>query len=189
MLTQNADPPISYSAPTASAQLSAEDWATPWHVAYCKPRQEKSLARDLMSLGVSYFLPMVERLTTSGGRRRRSLLPLFPSYLFFAAEETARLEAVRTNRILHFLPTNDAEHDVLRRELQSLESCLQTKPESVELYNHVVEGQQVRVTGGAMKDWEGVVLDASRPHKVWVGVGALGGGIVVEVHADLLVTS
>lgn len=162
------------------------DWQVPWHVAYCRPRQEKALARDLLQMDVSYFLPMVERVTTSGGRRRKSRTPLFASYLFLGAEEPERLKAVRTNRILHFLSTNEAEQEILKRELEALESCLLAEPKKVELYNHLVVGRRVRITGGAMKDWEGVVLDASRPHKVWVGVTALGGGVVVEVHADLL---
>lgn len=178
---------MSYSALTGEQWLSEDDWQATWHIAYCKPRQEKSLARDLLKFGVSYFLPMVERVTTSGGRRRTSLNPLFPSYLFFAAEETDRLAAVKTNRILHFLPTNDAEQSLLKSELKSLEACLRTEPQKVELYNHLVKGQHVRVCGGSMKDWEGVVEDASRPHKVWVGVTTLGGGILVEVHGDLLV--
>ncbi|TWT78397.1 transcriptional activator RfaH [Posidoniimonas polymericola] len=186
MLTKSQDPPISYSATTGSDCLAADDWQTPWHVAYCKPRQEKSLARDLISLGVSYFLPMVERVSTSGGRRRTALNPLFPSYLFFAAEEQERLAAVKTNRILHFLQVNEAEQQVLSRELESLEACLRTQPKEVELYNHLVKGQRVRITGGGMKDWEGIVEDASRPHKVWVGVSTLGGGVLVEVHGDLL---
>ncbi|MCA9239522.1 MAG: hypothetical protein KDA37_04955 [Planctomycetales bacterium] len=178
---------MSYSAPTGDEWLTAADWRETWHIAYCKPRQEKSLARDLLKLGISYFLPMVERVTTSGGRRRTSLNPLFPSYLFFAAEETDRLAAVKTNRILHFLPTNDAEQQLLKTELESLEACLRTEPKKVELYNHLVTGQRVRITGGGMKNWEGVVMDATRPHKVWVGVTTLGGGILVEVHGDLLV--
>lgn len=141
---------------------------------------------ELKKLGISYFLPMVEREAVSSGRRRKSLLPMFASYLFFGGDEKDRLRALRTNRILRFVTTSDLEQETLKQELASLESCLLTKPKKVELYNHLVKGNRVRVTGGSMKNWEGVVLDASRPHKVWVGVSTLGGGIVVEVHGDML---
>src|SRR5438105_2419012 len=52
-----------------------------WWVAHTRSRCEKALAWDLLRRGIVYFLPMVERVRMSGGRKRRFLLPLFPSYL------------------------------------------------------------------------------------------------------------
>ena len=74
-----------------------------WTPAYCKPRQEKALARDLCRLEVPYFLPMLLREKSSGGRRRRTMEPMFRSYLFFAGEEPERLALLKTNRIVQLV--------------------------------------------------------------------------------------
>src|SRR5262245_57640435 len=56
-----------------------------WWVAHTKPRNEKSLASDLVKLGIAHYLPLRRRQTRSRRTRRisRSLIPVFPGYLFF----------------------------------------------------------------------------------------------------------
>src|SRR5690242_16983199 len=103
MLRLQDNPPMIWPR---STKLS--DIHLPWSVAYCKPRQEKALAADLCRLDVSYFLPMVQREISSGGRRRQNLYPLFPSYLFFAGKERERLAALRTDRIVRIIDVNES---------------------------------------------------------------------------------
>jgi hypothetical protein len=93
MIRLQDNPPMAWPTPSATAEVKAD-----WTVVYCKPRQEKALGRDLCRRQVNYFLPMVLRETSSGGRRRRNLYPLFPSYLFFAGDEMDRLAVLKTER-------------------------------------------------------------------------------------------
>jgi hypothetical protein len=158
----------------------------PWSVAYCKPRQEKALAADLCRLDVPYFLPMVQRETSSGGRRRQNLYPLFPSYLFFAGQERERLAALRTDRIVRIIDVNQSEQPRFRQEIAALDVALQLFPDSIELYPRLVPGVRARITAGPMKDVEGIVLQSQNKRKLWLGVSVLGVGATVEIHADLV---
>lgn len=45
-----------------------------WWVAYTKPRFEKAFAWDMLSRGIGYFLPMREKITFSGGRKRHVMV-------------------------------------------------------------------------------------------------------------------
>ena len=45
-----------------------------WWAIYTKPRQEKSLARDLLGYRVPFFLPLVAKRSVYRGRRIRSYL-------------------------------------------------------------------------------------------------------------------
>jgi transcription antitermination factor NusG len=181
MLRLQDNPPMVW--PTQAALHGIEDG---WMVAYCKPRQEKALAWDLCRREVPYFLPMVLRETSSGGRRRRNLYPLFPSYLFFAGDEAARLSVLKTERIVRLIQISDAELPRFRRELISLETALAESPNSIELYPRLVTGAMVRITAGPMKNVEGVVLQAENKRKLWLGVSVLGVGATVEIHADFV---
>jgi len=50
-----------------------------WWIAHTRPRFEKVFAWDMLKRGIGYFLPMREKITFSGGRKRRVLVPLFTS--------------------------------------------------------------------------------------------------------------
>jgi transcription antitermination factor NusG len=181
MLTLAENPPMTWPVKGPLSQS-----AQAWTVAYCKPRQEKALGWDLCRRDVSYFLPMVVRQTSSGGRRRRNLYPLFPSYLFIAGDESARLSALRTDRIVKFIEVGESEQTRLRREISSLEAALRNRPESLELYPRLIPGNWVRITSGPMKDIEGVVVQVHNKRKLLLGVSVLGVGATVEIHADLV---
>jgi transcription antitermination factor NusG len=187
MLKLKANPTSTFSAVTGGESLDARDWSQPWAAAYCKPRQEKALAWDLRRLGVSYFLPMVLRETSSGGRRRRNMYPLFASYLFLAAGEQERLAAQRTDRVVKIVEVASGKQPTFRDELASLETVLRADPKSVKLHPSLAPGTWVRVISGPMKDVRGVVIEALPSRKLWLGITALGVGATVEIPADLVV--
>jgi transcription antitermination factor NusG len=181
MIRLQDNPPMTW--PSARPVVDIEG---PWTVAYCKPRQEKALASDLCRRDVSYFLPMVMREKSSGGRRRRNLYPLFPSYLFFAGGESVRLAVLKTERVVRMIPILEAQQPTFHQEICFLETALNCCPESIELYPRLVPGTRVRITAGPMKDVEGVVLQSHNKRKLWLGVSVLGVGATVEIHADLV---
>src|SRR4051794_5420675 len=181
MLRLDDNPPMKWPASTTLSEV-----AQPWMVAYCKPRQEKALAWDLNRRDLCYFLPMVRRETSSGGRRRQNYYPLFPSYLFFACDEAARLSVLRTDRIVRIVQVGEGEQARFKQEISSLEVALQHFPDSIELYPRLVPGALARITSGPMRDVEGVVLQSENKRKLWLGVSVLGVGATVEIHADLV---
>jgi transcription antitermination factor NusG len=168
------------------ARVAISDPEHYWTVAYCKPRQEKALGWDLLRREVPYFLPMVYREKYSGGRRRPNLYPLFPSYLFFSGAERERLSVLRTERVLRLIEISPPKQAEFRQEIASLETALERRPGSLELYPRIVSGARVRITAGPMKDVEGIVLQAANKRKLWLGVSVLGVGATIEIHADLV---
>jgi len=77
MLKISENPPILPPEVKTVSELTGQ-----WWVAHTKSRFEKAFAWDLLRRGIGYFLPLVERVRVSGGRHRRVLAPLFPSYVF-----------------------------------------------------------------------------------------------------------
>ena len=79
-----------------------------WWCLHTKPRQEKATARYLRSREITYYLPqVVHEDRTPQGRKTRSVLPLFTSYLFLRGTEGDRLEALRGNRLVNILEVTD----------------------------------------------------------------------------------
>lgn len=144
------------------------------------------MAWDLRALGITYFLPMVERETSSGGRRRRNLYPIFPSYFFYAGSEADRLRVLRTERTVGEVTVKELLQPLLRRELAQLELSVRVAPRSIELHARVVDGARVTIRSGPMRGLEGVVIDAGDKRKIWISVTALGTGVAVQIPADLV---
>ena len=90
MLKLSENPPIIWPE-----EMSIADFEGNWWVAHTKSRNEKALANQLVNSHVPYFLPMHWKVSKSRGRTIRSLLPLFPGYLFFCGGEDQRLDVPR----------------------------------------------------------------------------------------------
>jgi transcription antitermination factor NusG len=129
---------------------------------------------------------MIQRETSSGGRRRRNLYPLFPSYLFFVDSEARRLAVLKTERVVRLIEIPAPEQSTFRREISSLGIAIREFPTSLELYPRLVPGARVRITSGPLRNIEGVVLRSDNKRKLLLGITALGVGATVEIHADLV---
>ncbi len=178
MLKVSDNPPMLPPGVTTLAQLPG-----PWRVAHTKARCEKVFAWDLLRQNIGYFLPMVERVYISGGRKRRALTPIFPSYVFFCGGEDERYKALTTNRLCQTLDVADQKGFIA--ELLAIEKAIVNKAE-LDLYPQPAIGQRCRITAGALKDLEGVVVQKTKRARLVLEVKLLGQGAVMEVDADLL---
>jgi transcription antitermination factor NusG len=178
MLALTENPPI---APEGIAHLA--DLPGTWWVAHTKSRCEKAFAWDLAALGVGYFLPMDQRTTFSGGRKRKGLRPVFPSYVFFCGDEQVRWQALRTNRLCNVLTV--PQQETLIEELQQIYAVLR-RGHPLELYAAPPVGTRCRVTGGPFKGLVGIVTDRNKPNRLVLKVNVLGQGASLELEADLL---
>lgn len=154
-----------------------------WWVAHTKARCEKAFAWDLIRQRIGHFLPMVERVRLSGGRKRRVLLPLFPSYVFFCGSEQDRYKALVTDRLCQTIDVVDQAR--LIDELVAIEKALVGKAE-LDLYPQPAIGSRYRIMAGAMKGLEGVVVQISRRARLVLEVKLLGQGAAMEIDKDLL---
>jgi len=175
---------LSETPPLKSPQdRPIDDFAGHWWVGHTKARFEKTFAWDLLEMGVAYFLPMVERVKISGGRKRRVLMPLFPSYVFFCGADEDRHRALRTNRLCQTIDVADQRR--LVAELSAVEQALAGQAE-LDPYPHAAVGTRCRVKAGAFKGLEGVVVQRTHRARLVLEVSMLGQGAVMEIDGDLL---
>ena len=188
MLTLSENPPVLW--PPDAAVDALHTLAAPWWVAHTKARFEKAFAFDLLARRVSYFLPMVERVRVSGGRKRRAMMPLFPGYVFFCGTRDDRHQALATDRLCQVIEVADQSR--LVRELAALHKALATGGGRLDPYPFAAVGNRCRVTAGPFRGLEGVVVhcDAGaagrRGARLVLEVGILGQGAAMEIDADLL---
>ncbi len=154
--------------------------ARKWWCLHTKPRQEKAMARDLRAQGVPYYLPqVVHEDRTPQGRKTRSVLPLFTSYLFLLADEQERVQSLKGNRLVRVIEVADQEamnHD-LRQIHQMLASGLAVIAEPA-----VPVGARVRILTGPLAGIEGRVIRRGKRDQFVAVVHFLGSGATVDLE-------
>lgn len=169
-------PPELWDAGTCAAQRPEAVW---WCL-HTKPRQEKAMARELRHLRLSFYLPQVMKEDrTPQGRKIRSIIPLFTSYLFLLGDAQERLAALRGNRLVSILEVSDQAS--LRRDLghihTMLSSGLPIAPEA-----SIPVGSRVRIVTGPLTGVEGVVIRRGNRDQFVAIVHFLGRGATVELE-------
>lgn len=150
-----------------------------WMAVYTKPRQEKSLARDLLRQMIPFYLPLVKKTLQYGRRQMASFAPLFDGYLFMLGSEKQRMASWATNRVLRILPVNDGLR--LVTDLRQIERLIQANvPLTVE--SRLCAGMNVRVRSGPLAGVEGVVLRRRGETRLLVSVNFLQQGASVEIE-------
>lgn len=141
------------------------------------------MAWQLVSKSVPYFLPMSWKVSRKSGRTIRSLLPLFPGYVFFCGGEYERLETLKTNRTAAILPVIDQNR--LVRELIPIETILNLgKP--VIPHDYLKVGQRCRVIAGPLMGTEGLIIQTPKETRLVLQVEMLGQAASVEIDIDMV---
>ena len=156
-----------------------------WYVAHTRSRNEKMVAKRLARMAVFHYLPLTERVTRSAatGRVSRSLVPVFPGYLFFNGTEEQRYQALTTNRIANILDVPNQEQLVV--ELLNVQFLLANTQE-FSVARRLRVGDWGRVIAGPLRGLEGVVTRFSGVLRVTMNVTILGQSVSVEVDSAIL---
>lgn len=178
MLKPDENPPTIWPVDSSVVQFEGN-----WWVAHTRARNEKALAWDLVRKNVPYFLPMTWKFSRKKGRTFRSLLPLFPGYLFFCGDEMHRLAALKTNRTANIIPVIDKER--LVQELFALETVIKSG-KVLRPHDFLKVGQRCRVIAGPLMGIEGLIVQTPNEVKLVLQVEMLGQAACVEIDRDMV---
>jgi transcription antitermination factor NusG len=136
----------------------ADNLARCWWVLHTKPRQEKSLARQLLASEVPFYLPLIPRRLFVRSRELTSHVPLFPGYLFLLGSGEERLAALSTNRVAGALQVPEQER--LWHDLTQLQRLIQTGA-PITPQERLAPGMIVEIRNGPLAGLKGKIVKAS----------------------------
>ncbi len=149
-----------------------------WWVLHTKPRQEKSLARDLLSRQVPFYLPQIQKRWRLRGRLMTSHVPLFPGYLFLMADAKDRITALTTNRIVNSIKVSD--QDQLWGDLRQIHKLIATgAPVTPE--DKLGPGDLVEIRSGSLAGLRGTILATATGKRFVVKVDFIQRGASVLI--------
>jgi transcriptional antiterminator RfaH len=149
-----------------------------WRVLHTKPRQEKSLARELWRGRLPFYLPLVVRRSLVRGRPVQAHVPLFPGYLFLLSGREQCLGAMATKRVVRALEVKDRERleGDLRQVFRLIASGAPVTPEP-----RLVAGATVEIRHGALAGLKGEIVRAASGNRFVVQVDFIQQGASVQL--------
>jgi transcriptional antiterminator RfaH len=149
-----------------------------WWAVKTRPRMEKSLARQLLSLEVPFYLPLVRQTKRIARRPVKSWLPLFSSYLFVYGTPAERIETLATNRVAQMLSASS--DDELTQDLKNVRALIESGvPLTTE--SRLQPGQRVRVKSGLLMGMEGMIVSRRGEDRLLIAVNFLQQGVSVQI--------
>ncbi len=144
-----------------------------WYAMHTMPRQEKSLARQLVKAAVPFYIPLVSRRYRLRNRMVASHVPLFPSYAFILADRQERIAALGTQRIVRPLDVDDQEQ--FWKDLAQIERLLAAGapilPE-----DKLKPGMMVVIKNGPLQGLQGTILRTESGRRFTVQVNFIQRG-------------
>jgi transcriptional antiterminator RfaH len=150
-----------------------------WYVLHTRPRQEKSLARQLVQAEVPFYLPLITRRFRLRGRALTSYVPLFGGYLFLLGDREERLAALATSRVVR--PLEVPNQDNLWRDLRQVHRLIATgAPVTPE--DRLAPGMAVEIRSGPLAGLRGKILRTSSGRRFVVAVDFIqqGASVLLE---------
>ena len=150
-----------------------------WWVLHTRPRQEKSLARQLHEQSVPFFLPLISKWLNIRGKKVQSFLPLFGGYVFIHGQQEDRYFAIATRRVAQSIEVVDQRQlwTDLRQVHRLIGSGVVITPE-----DHLEPGTAVEIQSGPLAGLRGVIIKSASGNRFLVKVDFIqrGASVLLE---------
>lgn len=156
-----------------------------WYVLQTKPRAEKKVAQWLEFYKYFCHLPLTLHVRKSKTQRRKikTLLPLFPGYVFTKLMPDERITMLKTNLIVKTIAVQHPRQMI--HQLRQIKNATRHSPE-VKVTHNFQNGELVRITAGPMRGIEGYVKREGPNATLCINVDILSSTVEVAVSpADL----
>lgn len=129
-----------------------------WYVFYTCPNAEKVVCNELLKKDYDVFLPVVKTLSQWKNRQKKSVSKvLFRGYIFVRTTESEIYNIVHIPKIVYCVKIGERPAVVPDRDIKCIEQMLGLG-QKIFAEHDFAEGEHVRVTGGPLKGYEGLLI-------------------------------
>ncbi len=154
-----------------------------WYAVFTLPQNEKSAVKQLDLRGVEAFLPTYETVRVWKNRQRvRTVLPLFPTYLFVRIDCRQRGRVLESPGVIHIVGNSREQVPVPDAEIELLRSSVRGR--NMEPYHELLMGAKVRIKSGSMEGVEGVLVRKGNGLRFVLALKMINQYAAIEVDAE-----
>jgi transcription antitermination factor NusG len=154
-----------------------------WFAVFTLPQNEKSVVRQLALREVESFLPTYETVRIWKNRQRvRTVLPLFPTYLFVHIDCRQRTRVLESPGVIQIVGNSREHAAVPDSAIDLLRSGVQGR--NMEPYRDLVVGKKVRIKSGSMEGVQGVLVRKGNGLRFVLALEMINQYAAIEVGAE-----
>jgi transcription antitermination factor NusG len=157
----------------------------PWYALRTRPRWEKLVSEALRGKGYHDFLPTYTVRNRWSDRLKRVEVPLFPGYVFCRLDVVRRLPILVTPGVIDIVGLGKIPEPIPDREIEAIQTIARAGAPAVP-WPYLRVGQTVRVTRGALRDMEGILITVKKEFRIVLSVDMLQRSVAVEVDRDCI---
>jgi transcription antitermination factor NusG len=154
-----------------------------WFAIFTVPQNEKSVVRHLNLREVESFLPSYETVRVWKNRQRvKTILPLFPTYLFVHINSRERVRVLESPGVLQIVGNGRESVPVADADIETLRAGVTAR--LVEPYLDLVIGEKVRVKSGILQGVEGTLVRRSGGDRFVLSFETINQHAAIQVSAE-----
>ncbi len=143
-----------------------------WHVLYTKPRCEKKVEEQLISIGINAYCPIRTEIKLWSDRKKKVNVPLIPSVVLVKIDEKDKNKVFESTSVLRYMfwlgkraIVRQEEVDVLKKYLSGSYNIINSNVSKLKL------GDEFNVA--SFNDEKGIISRLSKSF-VWIYLKSLG---------------
>jgi transcription antitermination factor NusG len=154
-----------------------------WYAIRTRSRHEKLVARQLLELGVTTFVPLSTQVRQWSDRRKLVEFPLFPGYAFvhMQYEPQERMRVLRTTGVVGFVGSHGQGMAIPDKQIEDVRTILDSRV-PCESYPFLKIGQRVRIRGGALEGTEGILVEHQADRMLVVSVELIQRSVSIRLQ-------
>lgn len=156
-----------------------------WYVIHTKPRNEKKVFEQIVDKEIEAFLPLIQTVRYWSDRKKKLMVPLFPSYVFVNTNEDERIRAISsTYGAMRYVLYQKRPAVVSDKEILNIKLSLQV-PEKIKIEEkQITEGDLVEITGGIFRGLTGYIKEIRGHYKLIVNIMELNSTFSVQLSSS-----
>src|SRR5438105_2634353 len=153
-----------------------------WYAVRTRSRHEKLVARQLETLGIESFLPLVTQTHKWSDRSKQVETPLFSGYAFLRMIHSCddRVRVLRTQGVVSFVGVHGTGTPIPDHQIDDIKTLVASRIIYEERpFLHI--GQRVRVRGGALDGIQGILVAENGDRSLVISVEPIQRSLCVRV--------
>jgi transcription antitermination factor NusG len=166
-------------------QLNKIDWS----VIYTRPNHEKAVQKQLDSIKIQNYLPIVKTLKSSKNKKKSVNQIMFPSYIFAKPDDVHQyFDSLRIPGILYYLRTGSRIAVIRESVIDGIKLLSERNAGArLEISNeNIAKGKILNITKGPFRGIACEVVQCKSTFKIVVRIELLRRSVLVDLTSDCL---
>jgi len=156
-----------------------------WFALQVRTRHEAGVASFLDALGFEHFLPLVTSRKRWSDRIKKVQDPLFPGYVFSRFDPQDRLPILKTPGVIQIVGYNRCPVPVDDSEISAIQTLIASGLPN-QAWPFLSVGARVRIETGALRGYEGILIDFKGTHRLVLSISLLHRSVAVEIDSAVV---